>query len=153
MKLWVTAAVFPPVLWVVVLTMPTVDGHWENHPAHFWLVLTAALASVGLGSARFALAVAFAFGLLAEAMVVIVWARNWQISWWEWHVLMLAAFIVIAAIARSEWHEERFSAIYLDRTLSGARDVSVLLADLSGFFAFSEQREPGEVAAMLRRHA
>ena len=41
----------------------------------------------------------FAFTLLAEAMVVIAWARNWQISWWEWHVLMLAAFVVIAVIA------------------------------------------------------
>src|SRR4029453_15654682 len=50
----------------------------------------------------FALAVAFAFALLAESMVVIAWARNWQISWWEWHVLMLAAFVVIAAIARRE---------------------------------------------------
>ena len=102
--------------------------------------------------ARFALAVAFAFGLLAEAMVVIAWARNWRISWWEWHVLMLGSFVVIAAIARSEWHEERFSAIYLDRTLAGARDVSVLLADLSGFAAFSERREPGEVAAMLNTY-
>jgi class 3 adenylate cyclase len=295
-KLWITAAVVPAVLWVVVLTMPAVDERWESHPAHFWLVLSAALASVGLGyavlvaaqrrrdarlflvslaflasaaflglhalatpgvllgknagfdlappvglvvaagfaaasslefsaraarrvqraapvllgalaalvvawavvslatlppldrplaaeqldgwqtglavagvalyaaaaggylalyrrrGARFALAVAFAFGLLAEAMVVIVWARNWQISWWEWHVLMLAAFGVIAAIARSEWHEERFSALYLDGTLSGVRDVSVLLADLAGFTTFSEQREPGEVAAMLNTY-
>ena len=86
---------------------------------------------------RFALAVAFAFGLLAEAMVVIAWARNWQISWWEWHLLMLAAFVVITAIARSEWHEERFSALYLDSTLAGARDVSILLADLSGYTEYS----------------
>ena len=296
MKVWIAAAVVPAVLWVVVLSKPAVDKRWENHPAHFWLVLAAALASVGLGYAvlvaarrrrdarlflvsvaflisasflglhalatpgvlvgknagfelatpfglvvaaafaaasslelsartagrvlraapmllsalatlvvawavvslaslppladplateqldgwqiglavagvalyaaaavgylalyrrrrtRFALAVAFAFGLLAEAMVVIAWARNWQISWWEWHLLMLGAFVVIAAIARSEWHEERFSALYLDRTLAGARDVSILLADLSGFTAFSEQREPGEVAAMLNTY-
>ena len=92
---------------------------------------------------QFALAVAFAFGLLAQAMIVIAWARNWQISWWEWHVLMLAAFVLIAAIARREWYEERFSALYLDRTLAGARDVSVLLADLSGFTAYSEQHEAG----------
>ena len=38
---------------------------------------------------RFVLAFALAFALLAEAMVVIAWARNWQVSWWEWHVLML----------------------------------------------------------------
>ena len=83
---------------------------------------------------------------------MIAWARNWQISWWEWHVLMLAAFVVIAAIARREWHEERFSALYLDRTLAGARDVSVLLADLSGFTAYSERREPGQVATMLNTY-
>jgi adenylate cyclase len=296
MRFWVAAAVVPGVLWIAVLTMPTIDERWESHPAHFWLVLTAAVASVMLGYAvlvaarrrrdarlflislaflasaaflglhalatpgvllgknagfelappvglvvaaafaaasslelsaraadgvlrashvllgalvtlvvawavvslaelppldrplaaeevdgwqvglavagvalytaaaagyltlyrrrrdRFALSVAFAFGLLAEAMVVIVWARNWQVSWWEWHVLMLAAFVLIAAIARKEWHEERFSALYLDRTLSGARDVSILLADLAGFTAFSEHREPAEVASMLNTY-
>jgi adenylate cyclase len=295
-KIWVAAAAVPVVLWAVVLTKPAVDERWESHPAHFWLVLAAALASVGLGytvlaaawrrrdarlflvslafltsasflglhalatpgvllgknagfelatpvglvvaaafaaasslevstragdsilraaplllgglatfvvawavvslaslppladplateeldgwqiglaaagvalyaaaaggylalyrrrGARFALAVAFAFALLAEAMVVIAWARNWQISWWEWHLLMLTSFLVLAAVARSEWHEERYSALYLDRTLAGARDVSVLLADLSGFTSFSEQREPGEVATMLNTY-
>jgi class 3 adenylate cyclase len=295
-KVWFAAAVVPAVLWVVMLAKPAADERWESHPAHFWLVLAAALASVGLGyavlvaarrrrdarlflvslafvasasflglhalatpgvllgknagfelaspvglvvaavfaatsslefspraaervlraapvllgalatlvvawavvslakfppladplaaeqldgwqiglavagvvlyaaaaggylalylrrGARFALAVAFAFGLLAEAMVVIAWARNWRISWWEWHLLMLTAFVVIAAIARSEWHEERFSALYLDRTLAGARDVSVLLADLSGFTAFSERREPGDIATMLNTY-
>ena len=296
MKLWIAAAFVPAVLWVVVLAKPAIDERWENHPAHFWLVLAAALASVALGyavlaaarrrrdarlllvslaflasaaflglhalatpgvllgknagfelatpvglvvaaafaaasviefSARgaervlraapvlvgalatlvaawavvsltgvppldqplaaeqldgwqivlafagvalygaaaggylvlyrrrgapFALAVAFAFGLLAEAMVVIAWARNWQISWWEWHALMLAAFVVIAVIARREWYEERFSALYLDRTLAGARDVSILLADLSGFTAYSERHEPGQVAVMLNTY-
>jgi adenylate cyclase len=296
MRFWIAAAVVPGVLWIAVLTMPTLDERWESHPAHFWLVLAAAVASVVLGYAvlvaarrrrdarlflvslaflasaaflglhalatpgvlvgknagfelappvglvvaaafaaasslelstraadrvlrashvvlgalvtlvvawavvslaelppldrplaaeevdgwqvglavagvalytaaaagyltlyrrrrdRFALSVAFAFGLLAEAMVVIVWARNWQVSWWEWHVLMLAAFGLIAVIARKEWHEERFSALYLDRTLSGARDVSILFADLAGFTAFSEQREPAEVAAMLNSY-
>jgi class 3 adenylate cyclase len=102
--------------------------------------------------ARFALAVAFAFALLAEAMIVIAWARNWRVSWWEWHILMLGSFVVIAAVARSEWHEERFSALYLDRTLAGARDVSVLLSDLSGFTSFSEAHEPAEVAAMLNAY-
>jgi adenylate cyclase len=97
-------------------------------------------------------AVAVAFALLAEAMLAIAWARNWRISWWEWHVLMLASFLLIAQSARSEWHEERFSALYLDRTLAGARDVSVLLADLSGFTAYSEKHEPAEVAVMLNAY-
>ena len=98
---------------------------------------------------RFVLAFALAFVLLAEAMVVIAWAKNWQVSWWEWHVLMLASFLLIASLARAEWHEERFSALYLDETLAGAREVSVLLADLAGYTAFSEARLDEEVADML----
>jgi class 3 adenylate cyclase len=102
--------------------------------------------------ARFLLAVSVAFALLAESMIVIAWARNWHASWWEWHLLMLAAFLVIAETARTEWHEERFSALYLDETLAGARDVTVLLADLSGFTSYSEQHTPSEVTAMLNAY-
>ena len=36
------------------------------------------------------LALAVAFVLLAESMVAVALGRNWQASWWEWHVLMLA---------------------------------------------------------------
>ena len=101
---------------------------------------------------RFVLAFALAFALLAEAMVVIAWARNWQLSWWEWHVLMVGAFVLIALVARAEWHEERFSALYLDETLAGAKEVSILFADLAGFTSFSERHEPAEVAAMLNAY-
>ena len=69
--------------------------------------------------ARLVLAVTVAFALLAEAMIVIAYARNWHASWWEWHVLMLLAFAVIAYSGRREWHEERFSAI--SSTSCGAR--------------------------------
>jgi class 3 adenylate cyclase len=102
--------------------------------------------------ARFVFAFTLAFALLAEAMIVIAWARNWQLSWWEWHVLMLGAFVLIAHTARTEWHEERFSALYLDETLAGARDVSVILADLAGFTSYSERHDAAEVAAMLNAY-
>src|SRR4029450_13241108 len=36
---------------VLVLAHPAVDESWENHPAHFWLVLTAAGINVALGYA------------------------------------------------------------------------------------------------------
>jgi len=36
---------------VLVLAHPAVDESWENHPAHFWLVLTAAAINVALGYA------------------------------------------------------------------------------------------------------
>jgi adenylate cyclase len=100
----------------------------------------------------FLLAVTLAFVLLAEAMIVIAWARNWHVSWWEWHLVMLGAFVAIGLSARSEWHEERFSALYLERTLAGARDVSILFADLQGFTSFSERTSPGAVAAMLNAY-
>src|SRR5215211_1101437 len=51
------------------------------------------------------LTVASAFILLAESMVAIAFARNWHISWWEWHVLMLAAFGLVALGARLSWGE------------------------------------------------
>ena len=98
---------------------------------------------------QFQLAIALAFALLAEAMLVIAWARNWRVSWWEWHLLMLVAFVTIAASARTEWHEERFAPLYLDETLAGTREVSVLFADLQGFTSFAERTPPARVAAML----
>jgi class 3 adenylate cyclase len=102
--------------------------------------------------AAFVFGVALALALLAEAMVVIAWASNWQLSWWEWHVLMLFGFGLVAYTARREWHEERFSALYLDETLRGARDVSILFADLEGFTAYSERHSPAEVGAMLNAY-
>jgi adenylate cyclase len=100
----------------------------------------------------FVFAVTLAFLLLAEAMIVIAWARNWQLSWWQWHVLMLLSFGVIALAARSEWHEERFSALYLDETLAGAKEVSILFADLAGFTQFAERSPPDDVAKMLNAY-
>jgi adenylate cyclase len=93
-----------------------------------------------------------AFLLLAEAMVAIAFARNWHLSWWEWHVLMLAAFALVAVGARSSWHEERFADLYLHDTRAGNRDMSVLFADLQGFTTFSEAHRPEEVTAMLNEY-
>jgi adenylate cyclase len=76
------------------------------------------------------LAVASACLLLAEAMVAVALARNWQLTWWEWHLLMLVAFGAIAFSARREESAERFSDLYLDHTVAGKREVSVLFADL-----------------------
>ena len=90
--------------------------------------------------------------LLAEAMGAIAFARNWHLTWWEWHLLMLAAFGAIAYSARREEVEERFSDLYLDQTSAGKREVSVLFADLAGFTAFSEGRDPREVSEMLNTY-
>jgi adenylate cyclase len=100
---------------------------------------------------RLAFAIAFAFALLAEALIVAVVSipTSWRLSWWEWHALMAIGFVAIAAAASAEWHEERFSGLYLDETLAGRREVTVLFADLAGFTPFSEAHDPGEVHAML----
>jgi class 3 adenylate cyclase len=98
-----------------------------------------------------AFVVAFAFGLLAEALVVAVVAlpTSWRLSWWEWHALMTIGFASIAVAAWREWHEERFSALYLEETLHRLTEVSVLFADLAGFTPFCEKRQAQEVHDML----
>jgi class 3 adenylate cyclase len=69
------------------------------------------------------LTIAVALVLLAEAMIAIVVSRNWQLSWWEWHVLMLAAFVLIALGAREEYRRSgsltgAFGGLYLEQTLA-----------------------------------
>ncbi|MBM7504359.1 adenylate/guanylate cyclase domain-containing protein [Agromyces aurantiacus] len=98
------------------------------------------------------LAFAAAFTLLAEAEIAVVVGRNWHLSWWEWHVLMLAAFVIIAVAAQRSWREERWAGLYTRDTAAGERDVSVLFADLAGFTRFSETHEPAEVTAMLNTY-
>ena len=98
------------------------------------------------------LAVPSAFILLAESMVAIAFARNWHLSWWEWHVLMLVAFGLVALSARASWREERFAELYLPQTSAGSREISVLFADLEGFTSFSETHQPDEVARMLNEY-
>jgi len=66
-------------------------------------------------------AVAAAFTLLAEAMVVIAFGHNWHASWWEWHVLMTVAFGLVAFVARQEYRRRRsaaamFKDLYLEHT-------------------------------------
>ncbi len=65
---------------------------------------------------------------------------------------MLAAFATVAYTARGQWHEERFSDLYLDGTAAAKREISVLFADLQGFTSFSERRDPREVSEMLNRY-
>jgi class 3 adenylate cyclase len=92
------------------------------------------------------LAFAVAFVLLAEASVAVALGRNWHASWWEWHVLMLAAFGLIALMAHREGPDERFARLYLDKD---AQPVTVLFADLQGFTAYSEHHDPTAVSRML----
>ena len=92
--------------------------------------------------------------LLSEAMigVAITGERNWHASWWEWHGLIVIAFLVILFAAQREWKDERFRRLYLSTTRERAQDVSVLFGDLQGYTSFAERAEPREVADMLEAY-
>ena len=68
------------------------------------------------------LAIVVALILLAEAMITVVFSRDWHVSWWEWHVLMAVAFGTVAYGARVEYRREgsltgAFGGLYLAGTL------------------------------------
>ena len=68
------------------------------------------------------LAIVIALALLAEAMITVALSRDWHLSWWEWHLLMAAAFAGVAFGARVEYGRERsltgaFGGLYLSSTL------------------------------------
>ena len=97
------------------------------------------------------LTMAAAFVLLAEAMFAVSVSRSWHMSWWEWHLLMLAAFAIIAYGAHRQWHEERFSDLYVQGG-DATQEITVLFADLQGFTTFSEGHDAAEVAGMLNEY-
>jgi class 3 adenylate cyclase len=66
-----------------------------------------------------------AFVLLAEATIASTYGRVWELSWWEWHILLITAFGFVAYAAVVQWRREGsaaalFGAIGLRETL---RDV------------------------------
>jgi class 3 adenylate cyclase len=162
---WLTAALFAAMgAWAAasLAGAAPLEGPLTEEEARGWLLAFAipgialyALAAFGYlrlyrrRPAPLLLLVVTAFVLLAESMVAIAAARNWHASWWEWHLLMLVAFALVAWGARREWREERFADLYLEATAGTVRPVSVLFADLEGFTTFSEQSPPEVVSAML----
>lgn len=95
------------------------------------------------------LAIVVAYVLLAEAMLAVALARNWHASWWEWHLLMLAAFAVVAVSARRASPRERFAALYLPGTAGSVREISVVFADLEGSTAWAEREGPEAAASVV----
>jgi class 3 adenylate cyclase len=81
--------------------------------------------------------------------VAVTGERKWHASWWEWHGLIVAAYLIVGLAARREWRDERFRRLYLPTTRARHQEVSVLFADLVDFTAFAERSSPGEVAAVL----
>ena len=91
------------------------------------------------------------FLLLSEAMigVAVTGERKWHASWWEWHGLIVAAYLIVGLAARREWRDERFRRLYLPTTRVRHQQVSVLFADLVDFTAYAERSSPADVAAVL----
>lgn len=72
------------------------------------------------------IAVITAFALLAEAMIVVVQAPSWHLSWWEWHLLMAAGFGFVAYSAHIQYRREGsatglFNSISADQTIADLR--------------------------------
>jgi adenylate cyclase len=96
--------------WLFGLAVPAVALYglaaWR-----YWQLHRARPAQVLLG-------VTVAWILLGEASIAIAFSRNWHASWWEWHLLMAAAFGIVALTALRERHRgEVFASLYLDDTL------------------------------------
>ena len=91
------------------------------------------------------------FMLLSEALLgtALVGERTWHASWWEWHLLIVTAYVIVLYAARNQWREERFHELFLPSTREHPQDVSVLFADLAEYTPFAEQSAPEDVAAML----
>ena len=95
-------------------------------------------------------AVTVAWILLTEALLAIAFARNWHATWWEWHVLMSAAFLLVAAAVRREYRRggsiaEALGGLYLEHTIGRVDEgYARALAELSS------ERDAGEVTAHAR---
>ena len=100
-----------------------------------------------------ALAVVAGWILLAEALLAVAISRNWHVSWWEWHLLMLLAFALVARNIWAEWKREGpaeiFADLYEERTLGHREDVTIMFAYLQGYTAFAERTTPDVVRAMM----
>jgi adenylate cyclase len=99
-------------------------------------------------------AVIACFLLLSEAMVgvAVTGERKWHASWWEWHGLIVLAYLIIGFAVRREWRDERFRSLYLPTTRERREEISVLFGDLVGFTSFSERSSSAEVAAVLNAY-
>jgi class 3 adenylate cyclase len=155
--------------WAVVsiANLPPLDKPLPEQAASLPLHTLAAIAVVSYAVAAAAyvrrylrrpalmlLAVAVAFVLLGEAMTAIAFGHTWHATWWEWHLLILLAFGLIAYSVRVEWRREGmtgelFSDIYQDDTRGHLEELTVCFADLQGFTAYSERTAAEQVKAML----
>jgi class 3 adenylate cyclase len=161
---WLRLAVVAALLvWGVVslLRLPPLDAPLPPD-AYRRAVLPWAVAGTGLyvlAGARYLLlyrrrrsamllSIVTGFVLLAEALVATVYGRNWQLSWWSWHVLMVVAFAFVAYSARVQRVREGsraglFAGIALQETVRRLHEeYRVALEELVA--AMESRAEAGE---------
>jgi class 3 adenylate cyclase len=114
-----------------LLEVPPLDEPLSEDSADRWLLVLGApaVALYALAAWRYwrlyqrrpstvLLGVTAAWILLGEASIAVAFSRNWHASWWEWHLLMAAAFGIVAFTAlRERGRGELFAGLYLDETL------------------------------------
>lgn len=115
-------------------------------------------------------AIVVAWILLTEALVAVAFARNWHATWWEWHVLMSAAFLLVAAAVRREYRRggsiaQALGGLYLEHTIGRvdeayAQALAELSAEPDGAAVSQRAREvaeqfnlPSDQIALLERAA
>jgi adenylate cyclase len=84
--------------------------------------------------------------------VAVTGERKWHASWWEWHFLIVTAYLIIGFAAQRQWRDERFRDLYLTSTREREQDVSVLFSDLVGYTTFAERSSPAQAAAVLQAY-
>ena len=153
-------------VWTVA-ELPPLSGH-SGEAATGRLILVIAIAGTvvyAVSAARYwlifrhrrsllAAAVIACFVLLSEALigVAVTGERKWHASWWEWHGLIVSAYLIIGFAAQREWRDERFRHLYLPTTRERRQEITVLFGDLVGFTGFAERVTPSEVAAVLNAY-
>ncbi|WP_222598316.1 adenylate/guanylate cyclase domain-containing protein [Lentzea tibetensis] len=102
------------------------------------------------------LSVITAYVLLAEALVAMVYARNWAASWWEWHLLMLLAFGFVAYSAHGHYQREGtssglFNSVALEQTLDEVRreHAAAIEALVESMMDSPDEAKLGRVTARL----
>jgi class 3 adenylate cyclase len=98
-----------------------------------------------------------AFALLAEAMVAVTYAGKWQLSWWEWHLILTAAFGFVAYSAFVQYRREGgsaglFDGIAVAETTRRVRaEYATALEELVTALQDSEAGDPAPIAARLAK--
>jgi adenylate cyclase len=166
LRVAVLAAMAGWFVWTV-LELPPLAGRAEEAATDRLVLVLAILGTVmyAVSAGRYwlifrdrrnllAAAIIACFLLLSEALigVAVTGERKWHASWWEWHGLIVSAYLIIGFAAQREWRDERFRHLYLPTTRERRQEISVLFGDLVGFTGFAERAAPAEVARVLNAY-